>query len=138
MSFRWEGYLDVALALAPDAHAFTPSSVNKTLALLNAEARYRCAISRAYYAAMSVCREWIRLNAPDYLLPGDAKEHGDVRRFFLQSPEADEQAIGRALKQLAEWRRQADYETALRLDWKRTAGAALSRAETICQRIEQP
>ncbi len=138
MSFRWESYLDVALALAPDAHAVTPSSVSETLALLNAEARYRCAISRAYYAAMSVCREWIRLNAPDYPLAGDAKEHGDVRGFFLRSGQTDEQAIGHALKQLAEWRRQADYDAALRLDWKRTAGAALNRAETICQRIEQP
>lgn len=138
MSFRWESYLDVALALAPDAHALTPSSVSEVLAPLNAEARYRCAISRAYYAAMSVCREWIRLNAPDYALAGDAKEHGDVRAFFLQSSQADDQAIGRALNQLAEWRRQADYETAIRLNWKNTAGAALSRAETICQRIEQP
>lgn len=139
MDFRWECYLDLAHALAPDAHPFQPVKVAAPLQKLSDEARFRCAISRAYYAAMSGCREHIRHYAPAFPLPSDAREHGDVRRFFAESTDPEEQSIGRHLKKLAEWRRQADYANHLpQLNWKQTASGALELAEKVCQKVPQP
>ena len=139
MSFRWETYLDLAHAIAPDAHPVRPSAVAQELESVSDEARYRGAVSRAYYAALSVCREYVRVQAPSFSLAGDAREHGDVRRWFLDSSDGDEKKMGRHLKILAEWRRQADYETILtNFNWKQTACGALKLAEEVCQRIEQP
>jgi uncharacterized protein (UPF0332 family) len=130
-------YLDLALAVACDARIHDATPVSNDLQAMPPEARYRCAVSRAYYASFHACRAYIKTNAPSYPLPTDGKEHGDVRKWFVQSQDATEQKVGRNLKRLAEWRRFADYENpAQGINWHQTASGALQLAEFICQNTD--
>ena len=136
MKVRWHEFLNVALVVASDARPQpNDKPVTGSLAQENAEARYRIETSRAYYAAIGVCREYIRAEAPDYPLAGDAKEHTDICKFFAGSTDSEEKEIGEALFRMKEARRQADYDLDAKRDWKTTATDAFEDAEKICQRF---
>lgn len=135
MKFRWGDYLNVALVVAADADPSGPKPVCVPLAQENEEARYRIAISRAYYAALGVCREHIKAIDSSYSLSRTGEEHNEIRHFFLGNADPNTKKIGRSLGKLKDARRNADYELALTLDWKKEAEKAFGYSNVICNQL---
>ena len=99
MSFNWSEYLNIARELAGQA---TASSSD--------EAKKRCAISRAYYAAFCSARNYLRDKDNDLNIPVGGDVHGYVRRQFKTSKDKVRREVGEDLARLAIKRKNADYE----------------------------
>ena len=97
MSFDWSEYLNVAKELADVAN----TSANK-------ESKLRCAISRAYYAAFILARNYLR-DREGLLIPITSDAHSFVSKQFDNSSDTARQSIGKKLQRLRRFRRQADY-----------------------------
>jgi hypothetical protein len=85
-------------------------SVAHDLCRTGAEAHWRTAANRAYYAAMLVIRDAFQrwgLSPPSQSLV-----HQLVRQRLFTSRDADVKTIGRLLDELRHLRRLADYDTA--------------------------
>jgi uncharacterized protein (UPF0332 family) len=94
MSFDWSHYLD----LAQDLFAQAASSPHQ-------DANFRCAISRAYYAAYHKAR--LRLyNKWGIRVASNANAHGEVRNEFKKK---GERQIAAALDRMRIDRNKADY-----------------------------
>ena len=118
MSFNWSEYLNIARELAGQA---TASS--------SAEAKKRCAISRAYYAAFCSARNYLRDKDNDLDIPVGGDAHGYVRRQFKTSKNKVRREVGEYLARLVAKRNLVDYkdditplanldgETHLALNW---------------------
>lgn len=97
MSFNYSEYLSLAKQLA-----------GKTLMSANEEARLRSAISRGYYAAFILARNYLR----DYqgiTIPVQ-QTHQFVINQFRHSSDLLKQRIGKDLSRLRFNRNQADYD----------------------------
>jgi uncharacterized protein (UPF0332 family) len=96
MSFDWEDFLKVAEILHDGASG----------AKLE-EAMFRIAISRAYYAAFCLCRNWKEDNGKT--IP--AKDaHKFIIELYENSEDEIEIAIGQKLRRLRHRRNEADYD----------------------------
>ena len=108
MSFDWSQYLDVAKELAQQAQK-PPLPLQ--------EAKYRAAISRAYYSAFGKARNHLRYNdkiresAPLVDSNGERMNiHQYVREAFMNSSDQDRIEIGANLDRMAKNRNVADYD----------------------------
>jgi len=113
VSFDWDHFLPVAdelLEAAPDEFA---------------EARWRSAASRAYYAAFGGCIDLLarRDQAID---AGDVGVHERVIHGFARHPSRGWQAIGRRLRYLRRTRIHADYRRATAFSEERAREAVLA------------
>ena len=97
MSFDWAEYLNVAKELV--GVATTPA---------NQEAKFRAAISRAYYAAYVTARNYLR-DQEGILIPKTSDAHKYVSNQFKLSSDLARKSVGEKLDRLREYRRQADY-----------------------------
>jgi hypothetical protein len=96
MSFKWVQYLQLAELL------------NES----DSEAAKRAAISRAYYAAFCICRNFARDNKE--LIPTEtADDHGLVIWHFRDSNDRKRQKIGDLLDKMRADRNSADYDDEL-------------------------
>lgn len=98
MSFNWEGYFTLADGLIKNPTVFGVD-----------EAAFRCATSRAYYAAFCSARN-IALTKHGLVITGSSNAHFDVANHFSLRRTTLEQRIGRHLKNLRWRRNQADYD----------------------------
>jgi len=99
MSFNWSEYLNIARELAGQATV-----------LSSTEAKKRCAISRAYYAAFCSARNYLRDKDNDLNIPVGGDVHGYVRRQFKTSKDKVRKEIGEDLARLVAKRNLADYK----------------------------
>lgn len=97
MTFDWSQYLNLAREI-----------IGQTTTPADGEARLRSAISRAYYAAFMVARNYLR-DRENHSIPETADVHRYVIEQFEQSSDPVRKAIGIKLKQLRRDRNQADY-----------------------------
>jgi uncharacterized protein (UPF0332 family) len=99
MSFDWSAYFRLALEL--DAQARSEAN------LQSQEAKWRTAISRAYYAAWCNARNILRdeQSTDDECL----RNHGCVIRKFQESADSSRKQIGISLSRMMDNRRRADY-----------------------------
>ena len=98
MSFRWNDFLELATQLSvrlPDDRL--------------TEARFRSAISRAYYAAFCSCRQVLQQQSGTAFLHTE-NIHAMVRLQLKQSTDPDHQRMGALLHRLRRLRNQADYD----------------------------
>jgi uncharacterized protein (UPF0332 family) len=98
MPFAWQEYLQLAQLLQ------TQPSPN-----ISQEAFYRCAISRAYYAAFCHARNYAR-DRHNLTLSYTADDHSLVRRHFRARKE---RGIVPKLDDLRQWRNLCDYEDSI-------------------------
>ena len=110
MSFDWSRYFTLALDLDNQAKTATDPQIQ--------EARWRSAISRAYYACWCLGRN--KLKIQDDLLAMCLKDHtsasqclrdhGCVISYYLQSGDTSRRQIGDDLQRMMRARKQADYD----------------------------
>ena len=94
MLFDWKEYLSIAEFLAKqDESEFSH------------DAAFRCAVSRAYYAAFCYARNYAR-DKHDYVPKDDYQDHSFLRNHFRKSNRGD---IARWLGHLRGWRNECDY-----------------------------
>ena len=98
MSFDWLEYLTLAQELA-----------NQAINSSNQEARLRCAISRAYYAAFCKARNHLRYKE-QRSFPNSGRVHQTVIETFEKSHDPVHQIVGQFLRNLRANRNIADYE----------------------------
>ena len=94
MSFDWREYLNLALFLQRQRNSFTQ------------EAAYRCAVSRAYYAAFCYARNYAR-DRQGYSPKYAGEDHQFVRNHFRDRGMVK---IARMLDRLRHWRNSCDYD----------------------------
>ena len=101
----------------------------------DAEACYRSVISRAYYAAMCLCRNYVKVH--------DGKEfHGDIHKalqnYLKENPHNKiRNRIGNQLQQLHRNRIKADYYDDMHEQPAYKAGKALTQAKRIIENISK-
>ncbi len=122
MNFSWETLLLVAQGCDRDA-------TNESGAALR-EALYRCAISRAYYAAFGSALRWIRRTSPHHSIPSGGEAHQVVQDFFEWSQDSDYQEIADLLRRMRHFRNLADYEIAFQ-NAKAESDYAIRRANRV-------
>lgn len=98
MSFDWEEYLDLARNMSGES-SNPPSQ----------EARLRCAISRAYYAAFNQTCARMRTHEENQVIPLDGGSHAIVINQLQNSQDHERRRVGTALGRLKRNRVQADY-----------------------------
>ena len=101
MSFDWTDLLTLAEALKSAPNSPGPR-----------EASLRSAISRAYYAAFCVARNFGR-DRGEFTPTGTGADHGLVRDHFLLSSDRTRRKIGADLDRLRDSRNKADYDDVL-------------------------
>jgi uncharacterized protein (UPF0332 family) len=101
MSFNWVDFLTLADALVRDPNSPGPE-----------EASLRSAISRAYYAAFHVARNFGR-DRGEFIPTGTGQDHWLVMNHFRSSPDRIRRKIGLDLDRLYDNRASADYDDVL-------------------------
>ena len=116
MSFDWAKYLQLAEILSEDENAH--------------EAVYRTAISRAYYAAFCMSRNFAR-DKKEIVPRGDAGDHNFVIDHFIKSPDMNRFRIGKALNRMRQIRNIADYDDENVENPAQLAKVEIARAKTV-------
>lgn len=119
MSFDWTEYLDLAQQLAGSV----------ATASIGTEAKYRAAISRAYYAAFCKSRNYLR-DIDGTPIPKSGDAHRFVKNEFKSSADTVRQSIGKDLDRLRIERNKADYDDVV-ASMTATTKFALSLAQNI-------
>ena len=101
MSFNWADFLTLAGALVRDPNSPGPE-----------EASVRSAISRAYYAAFRVARNFGR-DRGEFTPTETGRDHWLVKHHFMLSSDRTRQKVGLDLDRLYDYRTSADYDDVL-------------------------
>jgi hypothetical protein len=116
MAFDWSEYLTLAQHLQTQGYSG-----------FSQEAAFRCAVSRAYYAAFCHARNYARDRqgfAPTYT----AQDHELVRNHFRRRGNIH---VASSLDQLRQWRNQCDYDDSVANLPLMVVGAILRAQEII-------
>jgi hypothetical protein len=125
MSFDWKSLLDLATQMEQDA----------SKGATNAEARYRSAVSRAYFGVFCHARNYAE-NFLKYQPKQDERDHGSLRAHLKGKRR---QGDADRLERLRQWRNDADYLNDLPwTDMKSVAATAIAEAEKIFQSLMPP
>lgn len=114
MAFDWKEYFNLALFLQGKTKKYTQ------------EASFRCAVSRAYYAAFCYARNYARDQHgfdPNY----DYDDHNLVREHFRDWEMAN---ISDWLLRLRQWRNNCDYQDTVS-NVSRLCTSAISQAQKV-------
>ena len=99
MSFDWEDFSTIADALC----------TNSDLRALG-EARYRTAISRAYYAAFHQAISFAENDTAAFTRGRTGQDHKNVQDYFQASSDRNRRRIATNLARLHDNRKMADYD----------------------------
>lgn len=127
MTFDWSGYLAVAKELIVLDEQASSS-----------EARFRAAISRAYYAAYHVARIWLQERKQySEVKAADGRHHAHVCDLFRHHADTSLRPIGDNLDSLRRDRSDVDYDP--ELDWISLEQALtdIQMAEDTINKIKQ-
>lgn len=123
MPFSWREFIDIARFLQSHGNS----------AVIPAEAAYRCAISRTYYAAF--CHAKTHASMRGFKEKGTSDDHIDLRLFFIQKGRRD---ISRRLDDLRQWRNHCDYFNPTPTATDSNVSIAIKRAEEVITRCPLP
>jgi hypothetical protein len=125
MNFLWQDYLTLAEALVRARTRFAP-----------AEARYRAAMSRAYYAAYGAARQHAR-EYEGYSPDPTGRDHRLLVAHYQRGPRPRQQQIALALQRLMDNRLQADYDEEIPADVRQLALASVQEARHVFSWLQQ-
>lgn len=121
MPFQWSDFLDIAKFLR---------NSGKTSSL-PPDAAYRCAISRAYYAAFCHSRDYAEKSL-GFIPTKNPKDHGKLRIHLSKNNMG---SIATTLDRLRQWRNDSDYENPSPTLSEPNANTAITDAEKIIQSL---
>lgn len=124
MAVDWHEYLVLAQWLQANP---PPSGVSQEVA-------YRCAISRAYYAAFCYARNYARANL-SFNPRNDADDHGRLRAHLKGKRR---QKTSECLDRLREWRNACDYLDTFPGDLTIALTAAMDEANYVFTSLPPP
>jgi len=124
MVFAWSEFLDIARFL--HNHGNTAG--------IPQEAAYRCAVSRAYYAAFCHSRNYAATRM-QYIPERSEKDHKKLRLHLAQRGLPD---VSRNLDRLRQWRNDCDYDNQTPTSTETTVLNAISRADHIVTSLLLP
>lgn len=141
MSFDWSEYFELAQYLADI------NSVNSSGSAINpksrlSEAKLRSSISRAYYAAFCIARNYLRdfLHDPKLLKArnGDLNEHKYVAEEFKHNRAKNKKMIevGNDLSKLRQYRNKSDYDDRI-YSLEKEVQFSLKLAENVISKITE-
>jgi uncharacterized protein (UPF0332 family) len=124
MSFNWTDYLAFAEALLSDPDTPGP-----------AEAAFRSAASRAYYAAFHEALAFAQ--AEGYVSYGSGDDHRAIQRHFRQDKSnATRRKIALELSRALDFRREADYFDTLNRQPSSLAHLTIGSARAVIQNLD--
>ncbi|MDJ0616066.1 MAG: HEPN domain-containing protein [Calothrix sp. MO_192.B10] len=143
MKFNWLEYYDLAKELADDTSAINcENSANNPKSQIS-EAKLRSSISRAYYAAFCLARNYLRDVLHDPRLSkarsGDTNEHqyvADEFKNYNKGKNKKMTEIGNDLARLRQLRNKADYDDTI-FNLKKEAKLALKYASYIINKLDE-
>lgn len=97
------------------------------------EAKFRSAISRAYYAVFCKARNFLKNKGAN--VPRDGSTHEFVKEMFIRSNDKTWKRIGLSLQRLKMNRTFADYEDVF-ASLQKTAEASIKEAERSLSRLD--
>jgi len=98
MTFDWQEYLFLAKNLYDNSDSFADK-----------EACLRASISRSYYAAFCKARN-CAIHYDTHSIGREQNVHGEVKKFYINSPNPQKKQVGNLLDRLRKLRNDADYE----------------------------
>jgi hypothetical protein len=123
MAFDWKEYVELS--------RFLQQQVGNGG---NQEARFRSALSRAYYGAFcfarNYARDWLGFQ-PRY----EGEDHGRLRAHLKKSKRW---RVSEKLERLRDWRNESDYRDELTFDSQSALGFALNEASYIFSSLTTP
>lgn len=125
MSFPWREYLTLAEALIRARNTFAPP-----------EARYRAAISRAYYAAYGAARNHAR-DYEGYMPVPTGRDHSLVAEHYQAGASRTHRKIGQILQRLILDRHLADYDDHIGGNLRTMAQVAAQEARQVFVLLQQ-
>lgn len=123
MPFNWKEYLDLAKWL-----------VNATPPGVSQEGLYRCAISRAYYAAFGHSMGYAK-NYLGFDPRAEPTDHGRLRNHLRQNRR---QKTSESLQRLREWRNGCDYHDPFPGDLASILHDAFEEADYVFRSLTPP
>ncbi len=121
--FDWADYLALAREMVNTGE---PSGAP-------AESRLRCAVSRAYYAALGRAAAYLTYEVGEVLPPETF--HETVIRSFTDSEQPGWEAVGAKLDRLRDYRKGADYESEIK-NWSAKAEESLKLSSKAISSLE--
>lgn len=119
MVFNWHDYLRLAEILVRGER---PENL--------AEAIYRTAVSRAYYAAFCLTRNYAE-DKLGYRRKGNHKEHGELREYLKKQGKVK---MASRLNRLRSWRNKCDYKDRVS-ELHQLAHKAIREAQQVLREI---
>jgi uncharacterized protein (UPF0332 family) len=114
--FNWNDYFALSLNLVGISDVSECSKITKSDGDIS-DACLRASISRAYYAAFCISRNYLRDDLDDPRLKkqnNDVNEHKYVADELTNSRDRSLQKVGKSLSRLRIYRNQADYDDTVR------------------------
>lgn len=118
MTFDWKEYLGISEFLT------------KGCGIYSTEAAYRCATSKAYFAAYCLARNFAR----DFLHFNPATSHSDHGRVREHYRAIGERAFAEKLDRLRQWRNTCDYDDEIE-SLESLSTIAIKEAHNICEKL---
>lgn len=119
MPFQWSDFLVIAKSLRSSG----------TTSVLPSDAAYRCAISRAYYAAFCHSRDYAEKNL-GFVPTKKPKDHELLRNHLIKQ---SRRKTATMLDRLRQWRNDSDYDNPSPIATEKNANTAINEAENIIQ-----
>lgn len=117
MPFDWREFVDIARFLHSQGNS----------AAIPQEAAFRCAISRAYYAAFCHSREYA-CSVMGFPRGGMEEDHTNLRSFFFQNKYY---RVSRHLDRLRQWRNNCDYDNPTTIATDSNVTTAIQKAKEV-------
>jgi uncharacterized protein (UPF0332 family) len=118
MPFEWTHFLNIAKFL------FDQGKLGLSIPQ---EAAYRCAVSRAYYAAFGHTKTFA-MDTMNFVPDGDETDHIKLRDFLKEHQKPE---LSRQLSRLRQWRNQSDYDNPCYSINENQTTIAIRQADTI-------
>jgi uncharacterized protein (UPF0332 family) len=135
-SFNWNDYFALSLHLVGISDISECSKVTKSDSIIS-EACLRASISRAYYAAFCIARNYLRDDLDDPRLKkqnNDVNEHKYVADELTNAQDRTLSKAGKSLSRLRIYRNQADYDDNVR-SMKSNTEMSIKLADEIIRSI---
>ena len=111
MTFEWREYFDYAKRLLDSTPKTTHLSQQQ-------ECKYRCSVSRAYYAAYNTAGDYASEHM-NYKRPAEGRDHQNLADFFIKFWEDTKviqfAEIGEELNTMRDLRHSADYRSGMKI-----------------------